>query len=156
MLYRVYTRSSRLNAAKQIHTSPSSYAQKLKPVPQRGSGPLVVKGKVKEEVAADEPYGEYPILLLKGCFSDGMQSNGMNWGSSCSRGMSIPKSSKMQHFLLQARHTFRLPESISLFMALIPAKAPFYRISPSPFLHCRARTSTNISTDSVLQPPNPG
>lgn len=60
MLYRVYTRSPRLNAAKQIHTSPPSHAQKQKRIPQtqRGSRPPAATGKVEEEVAVDEPYGE--------------------------------------------------------------------------------------------------
>lgn len=60
MLYRVYTRSSRLNAVKQIHTSPSSYAQKLKQIPQtqRDARPPVTKTEVTEEAVVDEPYGE--------------------------------------------------------------------------------------------------
>lgn len=74
MLYRVCTRSSRLKAAKQIHTSPSSYAQKLKLVPQRVSKPPIVE----EEAVVDEPYGEYAMLSRKGRLSDGLQSNGMN------------------------------------------------------------------------------
>ena len=78
MLYRVYTRSSRLNAAKQIHTSPSSYAQKLKPIPQRPPRPFVVEEKVKEEEVVDEPYGKYYMPFPKVCFSNGSQSNGMN------------------------------------------------------------------------------
>lgn len=63
MLYRVYTRSSRLNTVKRIHTSPSSYAQKQKPVPQtrRDSRPPVTE--VAEEVVVDEPYGEQATLL---------------------------------------------------------------------------------------------
>lgn len=64
MLYRVYTRSSKLNTAKQIHTSPSSYAQKLKPVPQRVPRPLVDKEKEEELY---EPYGEYHVLFPKDC-----------------------------------------------------------------------------------------
>lgn len=155
MLYRVYTRSARLNAAKQIHTSPSSYALKLKPVPQRVSRPLVDK-EVKEEVVVDEPYGECYISCPKGYLSDELQSNGMNWVSSCSRGMSIPKSSKMPHSRLQKGHTFGSPKATSVPTTLTPAKAPFYRTFPSLFPPYRARTSTNISTDSVPLLPNPG
>ena len=68
MLYRVYTRCSRLNATKQIHTSPSSYVyQKLRPVPQRSSRPSAAKKEVEEEVVVAEPYSGYPVLLPKCC-----------------------------------------------------------------------------------------
>ena len=64
MLYRVYARSSRLNSAKQIHTSPSSYGQKPKPAPRKAPSLPVVREKAKEGVKMEEPYGEYHILLL--------------------------------------------------------------------------------------------
>jgi len=76
MLYRVYTRSSRLNAAKQIHTSQLAYVHKLKPSPRKCSRPSVVRGKVEEEVVPDDSYGEYYTLLLKRCLSSRRQSNG--------------------------------------------------------------------------------
>ncbi|KAF9652778.1 hypothetical protein BDM02DRAFT_3108903 [Thelephora ganbajun] len=65
MLYRAYARPLRFNAGKQIHTSQSSYTQKL--MPQRGSKLPVVKGKAKEEVVVDEPYikrNELGVQLL--------------------------------------------------------------------------------------------
>ena len=140
---------------KRIHTPPSSYAQKVKGVPQRASRPPA-KERVKGEVVVDEPYGEYHVLFPKGCSSNGSQSNGMNLGSSCSRGMSIPKSSRMLRSPLQMGHTSKSLEIISLLTALIPAKAPFYRMFPSPSLPYRARISMNTSTDSALLLPNPG
>jgi len=78
MLRRVYTRSSGLNAARRIHTSQLTYAQKMRSGTRRGLGPPAVKEEVKEEVVADEPYGEYYTLLPKYCLSNGLQSNGMN------------------------------------------------------------------------------
>lgn len=78
MLRRVYTRSSGLNAARRTHTSQLTYAQKVKPGTRRSLGPPAVKEKVREEVVADEPYGEYYTLLPKSCLSSGLQSNGMN------------------------------------------------------------------------------
>ena len=62
MFYRVYTKtpSLRLNAVKHIHTSPSSYAQQQREVPQTQRGPRspVTKTQVTEESVVDEPYGE--------------------------------------------------------------------------------------------------
>jgi len=78
MLRRVYTRSSGLNAARRIHTSQLTYAQKVRPGTRRGLGPPAVKEEVKEEVVADEPYGEHHILFPKSCLSNDLQSNGMN------------------------------------------------------------------------------
>ena len=156
MLRRVYTRSSGLNAARRIHTSQLAYAQKVKPGTRRGLGPPAVKEKVKEEVVADEPYGEHYILLPKPRLSNGLQSNGMNSVSSCSRDRSILKSSRTPYSLLQTRHISRLLEITLLLTALIPPEAPFCRMFPSPSLPYRARTSTNISIGSALQPPNPG
>jgi hypothetical protein len=63
MLYRAYARSSRLNAAKQIHTSPS-YGQKPKPAPRKAPSLPILREKAKEEVKVEEPYGEYHTLLL--------------------------------------------------------------------------------------------
>ena len=155
MLYRAYTRSSKFDTVKRIHTSPSSYAQKLKYVPQRAPRPPI-KERAKEEVVADEPYGEYHVLSQKDCFLNGSQSSGTNLVFSCSHGTSISKSSRMLRSLPQTGHTFKLLEIISLLTALIPAKAPFCRMSPSPSLPYRARISTNIFTGSALLLPNPG
>jgi len=70
MLYRVYTKSSKLDPVKRFHTSPSSYAQKVKYVPQRVPRPPI-KEKAKEDTVADEPYGEYHILCPKGRLLNG-------------------------------------------------------------------------------------
>jgi hypothetical protein len=68
MLYRVYARSSRLNAVlnvvKQIHTSPSSYGQKPKPAPRKAPSLPVLREKAKEGAKVGKPYGEYHTLLL--------------------------------------------------------------------------------------------
>jgi len=70
MLYRVYTRSSKLDTVKRIHTSPSSYALKVKHVPQRAPRPPI-KERAKEAVVVDEPYGEYHVLCPKDCVLTG-------------------------------------------------------------------------------------
>lgn len=73
MLYRVYTRSPRLNAAKQIHTSQLAYAQKLKHSPWVGSRPSFANERAKEEKVADKPYGEHYVVFRKSCLSNGLQ-----------------------------------------------------------------------------------
>ena len=155
MLYRAYTRSSKLDTVKRIHTSPSSYALKVKYVPQRAPRPPI-KERAEEEVVADEPYGEYHISYPKDDALNGSQLNGMNSVSSYSRGTFIPKSSKMLRSLPQIGHTFKSLEIISPLTASIPAKALFCRTFPSPFLPCKARISTSISIGSALLLPSLG
>jgi hypothetical protein len=73
MLYRVYTRSPRLNAAKQIHKSQSTYALKLKHGPRKSSRPPFVKERAEEKTVADKPYGEHYVVFRKSCLSNGWQ-----------------------------------------------------------------------------------
>ena len=70
MLYRVCYRSSRFDTVNRIQTSPLSYAQRVKRVPERVSQPPV-KEKTKEEVVADEPYGKCHVLCPDRLLSNG-------------------------------------------------------------------------------------